>query len=58
MVGTLVTMLDRRSMSARARLYRRVEAALVLVGLLSMVVVTTTSLGEISRLLASSVLLV
>lgn len=57
MVATLATMLDRRSMSSRARLYRRAEAALIVIGLLAMVVMTT-SLAEVTRVLASGVLIV
>ena len=57
MVAALATMLDRHSMSSRARLYRRVEAALVVIGLLSMVVMTTTSLSETASSLASAVLI-
>jgi voltage-gated potassium channel len=58
MIGLLATMLDRRSMSSRARLYRRAEAALVLIGLLAMIVMTTSSLAEAARLVASGVLIV
>ncbi|MBV8184032.1 MAG: hypothetical protein JOY76_05025, partial [Hyphomicrobiales bacterium] len=57
MVAALATMLDRRSMSFRARVYRRIEAALVIIGLLAMVVMTVTSLAETTRRLASSVLI-
>lgn len=57
MVAALTTMLDRHSMSSRARLYRRVEAALVVIGLLSMMVMTTTSLSETASSLASAVLI-
>ena len=57
MVAALATMLDRRSMSFRARVYRRIEAALVIIGLLAMVVMTVTSLAETTRQLASSVLI-
>jgi voltage-gated potassium channel len=58
LVGALVTVLDRRSMSSRARLYRRAEAALIVIGLLAMVVLTTQSLSEVARALASAALLV
>jgi voltage-gated potassium channel len=57
LVGALVTVLDRRSMSSRARLYRRAEAALIVIGLLAMVVLTTQSLSEVARALASAALL-
>lgn len=57
MVAVLSTMLDRRSMSSRARLYRRIEGALVVIGLLAMVVMTATSLPENTRRLASAVLI-
>jgi voltage-gated potassium channel len=57
MVAALATMLDRRSMSSRARLYRRAEAALIVIGLLAMIVMTTTSLAEVTRVLASDVLI-
>jgi voltage-gated potassium channel len=51
-------MLDRRSMSSRARLYRRAEATLILIGLLAMIVMTTLSLADAARSLASGVLIV
>jgi len=54
----LATMLDRRSMSSRARLYRRAEATLILIGLLAMIVMTTLSLADAARSLASGVLIV
>lgn len=54
----LATMLDRRSMSSRARLYRRAEATLVLIGLLAMIVMTTMSLADAVRSLASGVLVI
>jgi voltage-gated potassium channel len=44
-------------MSSRARLYRRAEAALIVIGLLAMVVLTTQSLSEVARALASAALL-
>jgi voltage-gated potassium channel len=57
-VAVLATMLDRRSMSSRARLYRRAEATLILIGLLAMIVMTTLSLADAARSLASGVLIV
>ena len=54
----LATMLDRRSMSSRARLYRRAEATLILIGLLAMIVMTTLSLADAARSLASGVLII
>ena len=54
----LATMLDRRSMSSRARLYRRAEATLILIGLLAMIVMTTMSLADAVRSLASGVLII
>jgi voltage-gated potassium channel len=57
-VAVLATMLDRRSMSARARLYRRAEATLILIGLLAMIVMTTLSIADAARSLASGVLIV
>jgi voltage-gated potassium channel len=57
-VAVLATMLDRRSMSSRARLYRRAEATLILIGLLAMIVMTTLSLADTARSLASGVLIV
>jgi len=56
-VDLLVVVLDRQSMTVPARLYRRAEAVLILVGLLSMVAFTTESLTETQRLLASAVLI-
>jgi voltage-gated potassium channel len=56
-VDLLVTTLDRRSMSSRARLYRRAEASLILIGLLAMIVMTTQSLATRVRFAASGVLL-
>jgi voltage-gated potassium channel len=57
-VAVLATMLDRRSMSSRARLYRRAEATLILIGLLAMIVMTTLSLADAARSLASGVLII
>jgi voltage-gated potassium channel len=57
-VAVLATMLDRRSMSSRARLYRRAEATLILIGLLAMIVMTTMSLADAVRSLASGVLII
>ncbi len=57
MASALASMLDRRSMASRARLYRRSEAALIVIGLLAMVVMTTASLTEAARTLASGVLI-
>ncbi len=54
----LATTLDRRSMSSRARLYRRAEATLILIGLLAMIVMTTLSLADAARSLASGVLII
>jgi voltage-gated potassium channel len=56
-IGRLCTVLDRQSMALRARLYRRVEAALILIGLLAMVAGTTKSLSPEERFLASAVLI-
>jgi voltage-gated potassium channel len=58
MVAVLATMLDRRSMSSRARLYRRAEATLILIGLLAMIVMTALSLADAARSLASGVLII
>ncbi|MGC1578284.1 MAG: cyclic nucleotide-gated ion channel [Beijerinckiaceae bacterium] len=57
-VAVLATTLDRRSMSSRARLYRRAEATLILIGLLAMIVMTTLSLADAARSLASGVLII
>ncbi len=45
-------------MSSRARLYRRAEATLILIGLLAMIVMTTPSVAEAARSLASGGLII
>ena len=42
-IEALVGLLDRESMSSGARLYRRGEAALILIGLLAMICLLYTS---------------
>ncbi|MFI5013230.1 MAG: cyclic nucleotide-gated ion channel [Hyphomicrobiales bacterium] len=56
-IGAMVALLDRRSMSLKARLYRRAEATLIMIGILAMVVGTTQSLTNGERFFASAVLL-
>jgi voltage-gated potassium channel len=55
--NALVALLDRQSMSAPARLYRRAEAVLILIGLLAMIVGTSQSLTPGESTLASAVLI-
>jgi voltage-gated potassium channel len=57
-IEALVGLLDRESMSSGARLYRRGEAALILIGLLAMIVWTTKNLTPAEGRLASTALLV
>ena len=57
LVDLVVGTLDRQSMTMPARLYRRVEAALILIGLLAMIVFTAPSTTEGEHLLASAVLI-
>ena len=53
----LVALLDRQSMSSGARLYRRAEAALILIGLLAMIMGTSASLTPGEHAFASAVLI-
>ena len=57
LIDALTDLLDRQSMSSRARLYRRVEAALILIGLLAMVVGTASNLTAAEHALASATLI-
>ncbi|SDR52581.1 voltage-gated potassium channel [Rhizobiales bacterium GAS113] len=56
-IDMLVGVLDRQSMTLPARIYRRAEAALILIGLLAMIAFTTQSLTPGEHLLASAVLI-
>ena len=53
----IVALLDRQSMSSGARLYRRAEAALILIGLLAMIMGTSASLTPGEHAFASGVLI-
>jgi voltage-gated potassium channel len=57
MAYRLALLLDRQSMSRSARLYRRAEAVLIVVGLLAMIVGTTRGLTEPQHTAASIILL-
>jgi voltage-gated potassium channel len=57
-IQALVAVLDRQAMSSGARLYRRAEAALILIGLLAMIAGTTRNLTPAEHRLASVVLIV
>jgi voltage-gated potassium channel len=56
-LGRIAAVLDRQSMSLRARLYRRAEAALILIGLLAMIVGTVKNMSPGEHVLASAVLI-
>jgi voltage-gated potassium channel len=58
LANRLALLLDRQSMSRPARLYRRAEAALIVIGLLAMIIGTTRNLTEPEHAAASITLLV
>ncbi|MFI4996239.1 MAG: cyclic nucleotide-gated ion channel [Hyphomicrobiales bacterium] len=57
LLGRIAAVLDRQSMSLRARLYRRAEAALILIGLLAMIAGTSKNMSPGEHVLASAVLI-